>query len=198
MFDTCIQFIEHLPAFVGIMAQVVSIWGFLNFINQLNLQNKTAVADRALGRLPGLRMAIRSLDVHSDKDLDDKVENITEIYRKLFIDLKQLGIAKKYQKISDALLILVQKEKIFHEEQNFNKQKLYIIDLIAKLEQELMNIFDMSYAGQNFISHLSRNILQVTWISLVVYLIQNHSLVWAGNICVGGLILFQLISLIKE
>ena len=204
MLNIIVDWIGHVPGYVAIMAQVVSIWGFLNFINQLSLQNSTSVADRALGRLPGLRSAINALRGDNVHDCREIMTNINDIYKRLFVDLKQLGIAKKYEGIRNRLAILLQKEKSIHDAKNnylehelgsdwqekFQHDKIITIDFIDQLENELMNIFDMSYAGQNFISHLSRNIMRVSWLSLVVYLISCQNLVWASYTFVIGVILF--------
>ena len=212
MFENMINLIEYIPGFVAIMAQVVSIWGFLNFINQLSLQNATSVADRALGRLPGLRTAINSLRGDNIQDCREIMTNISDIYKRLFVDLKQLGIAKKYEGIKNRLAILLQKEKNIHEAKNnylehelggdwqakVQQDKIIAIDFIDQLENELMNIFDMSYAGQNFISHLSRNIMRVSWLSLVVYLISCQNLVGAGYTFVIGVILFGVLSIFQD
>ncbi len=211
MFENIVQVINYIPGYVAIMAQVVSIWGFLNFINQLSLQNATSVADRALGRLPGLRTAINSLR-GDNQNCHEIMTNISDIYKRLFVDLKQLGIAKKYENIKNRLTILLQKEKNIHEarnndlehdfggdwQQQVQKDKMMTIEFIDQLENELMNIFDMSYAGQNFISHLSRNIMRVSWLSLIVYLISCQNFAWAGYVFVMGVILFGLLSFFQD
>jgi hypothetical protein len=212
MLNSTLFFIEHIPAFVGVMAQVVSIWGFLNFINQLNLQNATLVADRALGRFPALRIAINSLPNNHIQESIDIVESIFEMYKRLFIDLKQLGIAKKYEKIKIKFTSLVEnqnkyagceKKTIESEDgsllvSKIEKNKENILDMLITLENDLMNIFDMSFAGQNFISHLSSNIVKVTWISLIVYLIQINHLIPAGIFFLSGVILLVLFWLFQD
>ncbi len=215
MFDKMTEIIGHVPGYLDIMNKVVTIWGLLSFVNQLNLQNASTVADRALGRLPGLKKGIYDLQgcLTNNQDISDKekeriiAKNVTDLaalYHKLFVDLKQLGLAKQFYNIKNRMDVLLKDELICHDlkekyleeqfgdgwQEKFQQSKESLVALIHELEAELMNVFDMSRTGENFISHISNNLLRIIWLSLTIYLIQCQNMPWAGYIFVGGIILF--------
>ena len=210
-----IEIIGHIPGLLDIMNKVVTIWGLLNFVNQLSLQNASSVADRALGRLPGLKKGIEDLQgcLIADQNLSDEekkrniaknVASLTGTYQKLFVDLKQLGIAKQFYNIKNRIGILLKDELICHDQKDqyltdqfgdgwqdkFQQNKEELVSLIGQLEAELMNIFDMSQTGENFITHFSNNLLRIVWFSLTIYMIQCQNMPWAGGIFIGGIMFF--------
>ena len=197
------NFVPHIIPFMEVMGQVVTIWGFLNFINQLNLQNLTLVADRALGRLPGLKHAIFVLKTCDDKDIDESLDAVNEIVKPLYMDLKQLGIAKNYDMKQRIGLLsdqnnhrdIVRRNYLQYElgsDFNFSFRSSFAmkITFLQNLENELLHIFDLSHAGQTFVNHLSTNVMGISWISLVIYLIQCNKFSWSGYIFLVGLVIF--------
>ena len=203
MFDIITNLASHIAPFLGVMGQVVTIWGFLNFINQLNLQNLTLVADRALGRLPGLKNAIFILKTGEAKDAEESLDQINEITKRLSMDLKQLGIAQTYDMKQRINLLSQQNVDINQLKKNYLDYELgsgwsdssknsanMVVPFIQNIENELLNIFDLSHAGQTFMTHLSTNVIRVSWFSLVVYLIECDIFTWAGYLFVLGIVLY--------
>lgn len=197
------QSLDHIPLFIGTMDKVVIIWGMFSFIHQLNLQNATAVADRALGRLPELKNGIRSLQGCVQDTDTDLIKNIQDMYKKLFIDLQQLDIATKYYTIKNRIEMLLKDELVCHQvidnskidmtdvQLKFEQNKENTILFIDELEDELMKIYSISH--QSFLHTLSKSFVRVTWISLVVYLISRHLYVGAISLFfVGCGIIFAL------
>lgn len=198
-----IKFVPHIVPYMEIVGQIVTIWGFLNFINQLNLQNLTFIADRALGRLPRLKHAIFILKNSDDKDVDESLDEVNEIIKPLYMDLKQLGIAKNYNMQQRIAFLADQnsdhnfvKNTYLKYELGSNWNVVYRssfamnIPFLQKLENELLNIVDISHSGQTFVNHLPTNIIGISWVSLVIYLIQCNKFSWSGYIFFIGLIIF--------
>ncbi len=202
MLQLILNFTTHIVPFMGVMGQVVTIWGFLNFMNQLNLQNLTLVADRALGRLPGLKNQIFILKNYTEQDADEiaiTLDTINEIVKRLYMDLKQLGIAKNYDMLVRINLLSQQNDDAYaaktaylHYELGSDCNIVYKtssamkIPFVQKLENQLLSIFDLSHQGQTFINHLSTNVIRISWVSLVIYLIECQYLVVAFYLlCLG-------------
>ncbi|MDP3787748.1 MAG: hypothetical protein Q8Q60_00345 [Candidatus Chromulinivorax sp.] len=188
MLQMILQVTTHIVPFMGVMGQVVTIWGFLNFMNQLNLQNLTLVADRALGRLPGLKNQIFILKNYTEQDSDKiaiTLDTINEIVKRLYMDLKQLGIAKNYDMLTRINLLSQQNDDMYKVKTTYLNYELgsdqsivykmssaMKISFVQKLENQLLNIFDLSRQGQTFINHLSTNVIRISWFSLVIYLVE--------------------------
>ena len=203
MFDLLSGWTSHIAPFLGVMGQVVTIWGFLNFVNQLNLQNLTLVADRALGRLPGLKHAIFILKTCEEKDIQEALEQVNEITKRLYVDVKQLGIAGDYDMKQRILLLSQQGDDVEAIRKNYLVYELgldwqkhlaasfnLVVPFIQKLEIQLLEIFDLSHSGQTFIAHLSTNVVRISWFSLILYLIECNQLMWAGYLFICGVILY--------
>jgi hypothetical protein len=202
MLNLVTQFATHISPFMTVMSQVVAIWGFLNFINQLNLQNLTLVADRALGRLSGFKTAIFNLKNCDQNDIEESLEHVNEITKRLYMDLKQLGMANNYDMVYRIALLSPQNN--FAEVRiNYLKYELgsnwsnihaanMIVPFIKKLEADLLNIFDLSHSGQTFVSHLLTNVIYISWFSFVIYIIELNNFAWAGYIFVVGVIVFVI------
>lgn len=198
------KLVIHVVPFMTVIGQVVTIWGFLNFINQLNLQNLTLVADRALGRLPGLKNAIFVLKNCSENEIDQSLENVNEITKRLFMDLKQLGIAHDYDMKSRIGLVSQRIENMEEARMNYltyelgsdwnvvYKASFYMpVPFLLKLENELLDIFDLSHSSQTFTNHLATNVIRISWISLVIYLVECQNFMWSGSIFLAGAIIFS-------
>lgn len=204
MLEFIVTMPSHIVPFMSIMGQVVTIWGFLNFMNQLNLQNITIVADRALGRLPGLKNQIFTLqrDQAAQPDqIEDTLENINEIMKRLYMDLKQLGIAQDYTMLERINLLSADYEDVAEKRKaylvyecgsdcnlNSSASSAIKISFIQKLENQLLNIFDLSHQGPTFTNHLSTNVVYISWISFVIYLIECHYVEMALSLFAVGVI----------
>lgn len=196
---------KHIPPFIEIMSEVVTIWGFFNFIDQVVLQNAVSVADGALDRLITLRIAFNSILNKQSYNLIEHEEEIVETYRKMFIDIKQLNIADKYNSIKSYCESILKEQFVYLSIKNENEKtkesqvlrieiEKNISNLLKKLdelEQDLMNIFDMSFKGEYFISYLSKIILEVFLFSLVVYLIKIDCIYSAIYLSVGIFIFYR-------
>ncbi len=204
MFDYIMKLASHTAPFLGVMGQVVTIWGFLNFINQLNLQNLTLVADRALSRLSGLKHAIFILKTSDEKDIETALDSVTQITKRLYMDLKQLGIAKDYD-MKHKISLLSQSDHTVQEIRtaylqyelgsvwNANVAAVgMVVPYLQKLENQLLDIFDLSHGGQTFMTHVRTNVLRVSWLSLVIYSIECHNFVIAASLFVCGVIFFVI------
>lgn len=134
--------------------------------------------------------------------MEEALNHVDEILRRLHMDLKQLGIAASYQ-MKYRINLLSQKHDNLNEvKKNYLNYELgdgwynarmnvtRVIPFIQKLEDQLLNIFDLSHSGQTFITHLSTNVIRVSWFSLVVYLIQCDQLAWSGYFLIFGIIMF--------
>jgi hypothetical protein len=205
MFDFMVQLASHIVPFLAVMGQVVTIWGFLNFINQLNLQNLTLVADRALGRLPGLKHAIFVLKTSNDNDIDVSLDRVSEITKRLNMDLKQLGIAQNYAMKQRVSLLSQQVEDQLELKHNYLRFELgdhwnfqyktsanMVIPWMQTLENDLLNIFDLSHAGQTFVTHVATNVIRVGWFSLVIYLIECDQFNLSGYLFCAGILIFSV------
>ncbi len=202
MYQAILDVTTHIVPFMGVMGQVVTIWGFLNFMNQLNLQNLTLVADRALGRLPGLKNQIFILKNYTEQDGDKiaiTLDTINEIVKRLYMDLKQLGMAKDYDMLTRINLLSQQNDDMYKIRTSYLYYELgsdvtiayrtssaMKIPFVQKLENQLLNIFDLSRQGQTFMNHLSTNVIRISWFSLVIYLVECQYLIAACCLlCLG-------------
>jgi hypothetical protein len=208
MYQAMLNLTSQIVPFMAVMGQVVAIWGFLNFMNQLSLQNLTLVADRALSRLPNLKNKIFILKNCSDQDIDqidESLDQVNEIIKRLYMDIKQLGIAKDYN---------LQKSIVLLSDQNPNRNRVKMtyleyemgqdwniiyksstamkIPFIQNLEAQLLNIFDLSHGGQTFVNHLSTNVVRITWVSLIIYLLEMQDFVTACFVVVLGAMVWSV------
>jgi hypothetical protein len=203
MFEIIAQLATHVGPFLGVMGQVVTIWGFLNFINQLSLQNLTAVADRALSRLPGLKSAIFDLQICDEKDIAVCLDAINEITKRLYMDIKQLNIAKNYDMKRRIAFLSDKLGNVQDLKNNYLTYELganwkhdtitssqMTVAYIVRLEDQLLNIFDLSHASNTFSTHLVTNVIYVSWISLMIYLVECQYIDFAGYLFVVGGIFF--------
>lgn len=203
MFNMTVNLAKHIAPFMTLMAQIVTIWGFLNFINRLNLQNLTLVADRALGRLPELRNAIFVLQSCSKEDLEAAFGEVSEINKRLHMDLKQLGIAKDYNMhyrvsiLSRNYTDLEQARKIYLKYEigddfhlAYKSSSMMIVPFIQKLENKLLSTFDLSRSKQAFGDQLLINVIRVSWFSLVIYLMECNKFFIAGCFLTIGLAIY--------
>lgn len=202
---------KHIPPFIEVMTKVVTIWGFLNFTNKVILQSDISVANSALDRLPTLRIAFNSILNKQSYNLIEHNEKIAETYRKLYIDLKQLGLTNKYNNIKSDCANILKEQFAYLSIQNKDKQikesqllrieiERKISNLLKKLdelEKDLMSIFDMSFKRQYFISYLSKSIFEVISFSLIVYLIQINN-IYSALLLFLGIFIFYVYFYIKQ
>lgn len=202
------QILDHIPQFIATMDKVVIIWGMYSFIHQLNLQNATAVADRALGRLPELKNRIKLLHGCQQQGNLSVVKDIKDLYKNLFIDLQQLGIAEHYYVIKNRIEILLKDEMHCYALQSseqllsdgmqkqLEQTKEDLLDFIDQLEDELMTIYRMSH--YNFMHSLSNSFLKVFWFSIVIYMISHKLYQQAISLFIVGVIFLLCLKLYKQ
>ena len=208
MYEVILKFTAHIVPFMDVLSKVVVIWGFFNFINQLKLQNLTVVADRALRRLPDLKsliLQLKNCDEHDIDTIDMVLDKINEVMKFLYMDLRQLRIAKQYH--MDVRIVLlsdhnkdrpaVRQHYLQYEFGNDwdMKHKAIItmqVAFIQKLEDQLFNIFDLSHEDERFANHLSTNIIRAVWISLIIYLLKIECVMYAFFVLALGLFVFSM------